>query len=264
MKIQIQTVDAFANKPFSGNPAGVCVLDSPLDENVMINIAAEMNLSETAFLNKKDDGSYSLRWFTPAVEVDLCGHATLASSHILWETGKENKSDTLMFHTRSGVLKANYVNGEIELDFPAIESKPADIPDGLVKAIGIKPIAVNKTEWHYIAELDSEEAVRNASPDFGLLTSLDVFGTIITAKARMSGFDFVSRFFAPSKGVPEDPVTGSAHCALAPYWANRLGKNSFKAFQVSKRGGILGVRIEGERVYLKGNAVTMLNGTIEI
>ncbi len=183
MKVPIHTVDAFTNHPFSGNPAGVCILDSHLDENVIMNIAAEINLSETAFLNKKDDGSYSLRWFTPTVEVDLCGHATLASSHILWETGKENKSDTLKFHTRSGLLRANYKNGEIELDFPLIESKQIEIPGGLIKALGVTPVSLYKTEWNYIAELDSEETVRNIKPNFSLLQSLETWGTIITAKA---------------------------------------------------------------------------------
>lgn len=264
MNIPIYTADAFTDKPFSGNPAGVCVLDSPLDENLMKKIAFEMNLAETAFLSKIEDGSYSLRWFTPAVEVDLCGHATLASSHILWETGIEMKSDTLRFNTRSGLLKANYKNGEIELDFPAIESKQIEIPEELIKALGVKPVILNKTDWNYLAEIDSEETLRNIKPDFEILKSLDVFGTIITAKASMPGYDFVSRFFAPAKGVPEDPVTGSAHCALAWYWMKKLGKNEFRAYQASQRGGSLGVRIDGDRVYLTGKAITMLKGTIAI
>ncbi len=257
MNLNIFTVDAFTDKPFAGNPAGVCVLDSPIDEDLMKKIAFEMNLSETAFLQKKDDGSYSLRWFTPSVEVDLCGHATLASSHILWETGKEDKSSQLRFQTRSGLLKANFKNGEIELDFPLIESKPVDIPEKLVKVLGVKPVNLVKTEWNYLAELDSEETVRNLDPDFGLMKSLEAWGTIVTAKASMSGFDFVSRFFAPDKGINEDPVTGSAHCALAPYWMGKTGKTSFKAYQASERGGILGVRIEGNRVSLTGKAVTV-------
>lgn len=257
MNIPIYTVDAFTDKPFSGNPAGVCVLDSPLDEKLMQKIAFEMNLSETAFLNKKDDGSYSLRWFTPSVEVDLCGHATLASSHILWETGKEDKSAELRFHTRSGILKANFRNGAIELDFPVIESKPIETPKGLVKALGVEPVNVFRTQWNYIAELDSEDTVRNVKPDFAVLKSLEAWGTIITAKASEPGYDFVSRFFAPAKGVPEDPVTGSAHCALGPYWMKKLAKNSFRAFQASARGGTVGVRVEENRVFLTGNAVSM-------
>lgn len=257
MKINIQTVDAFTDKPFSGNPAGVCVMEEFLDEKLMQKIAFEMNLSETAFLEKRDDGSYNLRWFTPEAEVDLCGHATLASSHIIWETGKEDKSSTLQFHTRSGVLKANYKNGEIELNFPAIESDQADIPEGLTKALGVKPVSNHKTQWYYIAELDSEETVRNVKPDFDMLESLDTWGTIITAKASTAGYDFVSRFFAPLKGVKEDPVTGSAHCALGPYWMKKIGKNSFKAYQASKRGGDIGVRVEEERIFLTGKGVTM-------
>ena len=157
----------------------------------------------------------------------------------------------------SNKVKANYKNGEIELDFPAIESKQTDIPDGLTKALGVKPLSNFKTRWYYIAELDSEETVRNVKPDFGILGKLDAWGTIITAKASTAGYDFVSRFFAPLKGVKEDPVTGSAHCALGPYWMKKLGKNSFKAYQASKRGGTLGVRVEGERVFLTGKAVTM-------
>lgn len=264
MNIPIYTADAFTDKPFSGNPAGICVLTTPLDEKMMQKIAFEMNLAETAFLSKTDNGSYSLRWFTPAVEVDLCGHATLASSHILWETEKEMKADTLRFNTRSGLLKANYKNGQIELDFPVIESKQIEIQNGLVKALGVKPVSLFKTEWNYLAELDSEETLRNIKPDFEILKSLDVFGTIITARASMAGYDFVSRFFAPAKGIPEDPVTGSAHCALGPYWMKKLDKNSFKAYQASARGGTVGVRIESGRVYLTGKTVTMLRGTINI
>lgn len=264
MNIPIYTADAFTNKPFSGNPAGVCVLDSPMNEEMMQKIAFEMNLSETAFLLKKDDGSYSLRWFTPAAEDDLCGHATLASSHILWETGKEDKSAMLCFNTKSGLLKANYKNGGIELDFPVIESIPADIPEVLVGALGVKPAFLHKTQWNYLAEFDSEEAVRKINPDFSLLKSLNAIGTIITAKASMAGYDFVSRFFAPAIGIPEDPVSGSAHCELGPYWMKKLGKNSFNAYQASARGGILGVHVEGDRVYLTGNAVTMLKGTVTI
>ncbi len=264
MNLTIFTVDAFTDKPFSGNPAGVCVPDSPLDENLMQKIALEMNLSETAFPLRKDDGSYSLRWFTPASEVDLCGHATLGSSHILWETGRADKSKELHFHTRSGLLKAGLRDGGIELDFPSIESKPADIPEDLTIAIGVKPIELLETQWYYLALLDSEETLRNVKPDFGMLNRLEAWGTIITAKSSMPGYDFVSRFFAPAKGVPEDPVTGSAHCALGPYWMNKSGKNIFKAYQASARGGTVGVRVEGDRVYLTGSAVTVLSGTMNV
>jgi PhzF family phenazine biosynthesis protein len=268
MKIPIFTVDAFTDKPFSGNPAGVCVLDSPLEEKLMQNIAFEMNLSETAFLNKKNDGAYSLRWFTPVVEVDLCGHATLASSHILWETGKVKKSSGIEFNTKSGILKAGFNNGGNELDFPLIESKPIDIPKGIVKAIGVEPVNLFRTQWNYIAELDSEKTVRSVKPDFDLLRALEAWGTIITSRASKelaaNGYDFVSRFFAPAKGVKEDPVTGSAHCALAPYWMNRLGKNIFKAYQASERGGTVGVRVDGDRVFLSGSAVTVLSGTMNV
>ncbi len=268
MKIPIFTVDAFTDKPFSGNPAGVCVLNSPLDEKLMQNIAFEMNLSETAFLNKKDASSYSLRWFTPVVEVDLCGHATLASAHILWETKKENKSSEIEFNTKSGILKANFRDAGIELDFPLMESKPVEIPKGLIKALGVEPINLFRAQWNYIAELDSEKTVRNVKPDFDLLRALEAWGTIITARASKEsaadGYDFVSRFFAPAKGVKEDPVTGSAHSALAPYWMNRIGKNTFKAYQASERGGTLGLKVGNGRVYITGMAVTVLNGSINV
>lgn len=264
MKIPICTVDAFTDKPFSGNPAGVCLPDETIDDKTMQQIALEMNLSETAFLQKKEDGSYNLRWFTPAVEVDLCGHATLASSHLLWETGREDKSATLQFHTKSGLLKADYYKGEIGLNFPLIESKKIEILDALTKALGVKPVNLHMTKWNYIAELDSEDSVRRVKPDFTLLQSLEAWGTIITARATMPGYDFVSRFFAPAKGVPEDPVTGVAHCALGPYWMGKLGKDAFKAYQASARGGTVGVKVAEDRVLLTGFAVTVLNGTIVI
>jgi PhzF family phenazine biosynthesis protein len=264
MKIPIYTVDAFTDKPFSGNPAGVCPLDEPIDDKTMQQIALEMNLSETAFLQKMGEGTYNLRWFSPTVEVDLCGHATLASSHILWETGMEDKSTTLQFHTRSGLLKGNYYKGEIGLDFPLVESKQVEIPEVLTKALGVKPVNLHMTKWYYIAELDSEDSVRKVKPDFTLLGSLEAWGTIITARATMPGYDFVSRFFAPAKGIPEDPVTGSAHCALGPYWSHKLGKDAFKAYQASARGGTLGVKVTKDRVLLTGFAVTVLTGTITI
>jgi len=264
MKIPIYTVDAFTDKPFSGNPAGVCPLEKAIDDKSMQQIASEMNLSETAFLQKKKDGSYDLRWFTPAVEVDLCGHATLASSHILWETGREDKSSTLQFHTGSGLLKADYYKGEIGLDFPLIESKKIEIPEALTKALGVRPVNLHKTKWYYIAEFDSEDTVRKVKPDFALLQSLESWGTIITARSSMPGYDFVSRFFAPAKGVPEDPVTGAAHCALGPYWMDKLGKDALKAYQASARGGTVGVKITKDRVLLTGFAVTVLSGTIVI
>jgi PhzF family phenazine biosynthesis protein len=263
MKISIYTVDAFTDRPFKGNPAAVCLLNEKISDEQMQNIAFEMNLSETAFLIKKD-GGYDLRWFTPSAEVDLCGHATLASSHILWEKKQAEKNEKLKFHTKSGILEASYTPKGIELNFPLIEEHPIETPAGLIKALGAKPIYTGMTKWNFLAELDSEETVRSVKPDFDMLQSLNAWGTIVTARASMKDYDFVSRFFAPEKGIQEDPVTGSAHCALGPYWMKKLGKNTFRAYQASVRGGTVGVRVEGDRVFLTGNAVTVVNGELNI
>ncbi|MBZ0202548.1 MAG: PhzF family phenazine biosynthesis protein [Ignavibacteria bacterium] len=269
MKIPIYTVDAFTSKPFNGNPAAICVLNEPIDDSLMQSIAFELNLAETAFVCKeKDKEGFSLRWMTPVSEVDLCGHATLATSHVLWQTGICKKDETISYNTRSGVLKADYYNGEIGLDFPAILQKQIEYPKELVDAIGgITPKYVGMTKWNYLIELESESDVRNLKPNFDIMLKLPGWGTIITAKAdegNKEGFDFVSRFFAPEKGIQEDPVTGSAHCALAPYWQKRLGKDSFKAFQASERGGVLGIKVAGDRVMLAGEAVTVISGEINV
>ena len=263
MNIKLFTVDAFTDKPFKGNPAGVCILDNELTEAQMKNIAFEMNLAETAFVQRKGD-IYSLRWFTPDSEVDLCGHATLATSHILWQTGLHDKSKSISYDTRSGILKANRVDGKIELDFPVDLEHPVNIPDELIRTIGVKPVYLGRAKWSYLAELDSEETVRKIKPDFVIMETLEAWGLIITARSSTKEFDFVSRFFAPRKGVPEDPVTGSAHCILGPYWMKKLGKNEMIAYQASKRGGILGVKVDGERVKLTGNAITMLDAKLNI
>jgi PhzF family phenazine biosynthesis protein len=260
---RIFKVDAFAERPFTGNPAGVCILDAARDERWMQGVAREMNLAETAFLRGRTDG-FALRWFTPAVEVDLCGHATLASAHILWETGTLAAGETARFHTKSGLLTAAKTGDAIELDFPATPEKPAGAPDGLVEALGVKPVHVGRNQFDYIIEVDSEAAVRAANPDFGRLKKVDARGVIVTAAASTRGFDFVSRFFAPAVGVDEDPVTGSAHCCLGPYWAAKLGKTELTAYQASERGGIVRVRLEGERVRLGGRAITILRGELAI
>jgi PhzF family phenazine biosynthesis protein len=263
MNIPIYTVDAFTDRQFSGNPAGVCLLTGNISDELMQNIAFEMNLAETAFLSKNDD-AYNLRWFTPTSEVDLCGHATLASSHILWEKQYEDINTRLKFNTKSGVLTASHTQEGIELDFPLIPEHAVETPKGLVKALGAEPIYTGMTKWNFLVELDSEETVRNVKPDFDALQSLNAWGTIITARSSMKGYDFVSRFFAPEKGIQEDPVTGSAHCALGPYWMKKLGKNTFKAYQASERGGTLVVRVQGDRVYLTGNAVTVIEGVMKV
>lgn len=263
MSEKIFTVDAFTDKPFRGNPAGVCILATPRDETWMQNIACEMNLSETAFLRKQDDG-YDLRWFTPAVEVELCGHATLASAHILWETGLLNSGETARFHTLSGLLTAERNGNEITLNFPATPAEQAETPHGLVEALGAVPKYVGKSRYDYLVEVESEETVRNMRPDLARLRVFPVRGVIVTSKANPGNYDFVSRFFAPAAGIDEDPVTGSAHCCLGPFWSALLGKEEMFAYQASERGGEIRVRVEGDRVYLGGQAVTVLRGEIAV
>lgn len=268
MKLPIYIVDAFTDAPFKGNPAAVCLLTTTIDEALMQNIAAEMNLSETAFLFKNGDG-YNLRWFTPTDEVDLCGHATLASAFVLWNfvpdpVGDES-SDRIEFYTRSGTLVANKNDSGIVLDFPVIESAPCEATAELFDSIKAEPVSVHKTKWNYLIELASEDEVINLKPDFGKMIKLPMCGMIVTAKSNSgSEFDFISRFFAPHKGINEDPVTGSAHCALAYYWNKRLGKNKFNAYQASKRGGVVGVELIGDRVMLSGKAVIVTEGTINV
>lgn len=254
-------VDAFTNKRFSGNPAAVCVLNEPADEKWMQNVAAEMNLSETAFLYPQEEG-YNLRWFTPAVEVDLCGHATLASAHVLWELQYLDVGTQAKFYTRSGLLTAERQGNWIELNFPKNSPEPASAPALLEQALGVELKYVGKNKFDYLVEVDSEEALRQMQPDFVLLKTLPVRGIIVTCVSASHEYDFVSRFFAPAAGINEDPVTGSAHCCLAPFWSQRLHKNEFVAYQASARGGVVRVRLAGERVYLGGQAVTVLRGEL--
>jgi PhzF family phenazine biosynthesis protein len=258
MPLTIYQVDAFTDRPFAGNPAGVCVLPAARDAAWMQAVAGEMNLSETAFLVPRGD-DFDLRWFTPAVEVDLCGHATLASAHVLWETGRLAPAAVARFHTRSGLLTATRGGDRIELDFPAKRVTPADPPPDLLRALGAEPRFVGSNRMDFLVELDAERTVRDLAPDLTLLGQVPCRGVIATARADAgTAADFVSRFFAPQSGVPEDPVTGSAHCALGPYWRERLGKDELAGHQVSKRGGVVAVRCAGERVILGGRAVTVL------
>jgi len=259
MGSKIFTVDAFTDKPFSGNPAGVCILSEEREEVWMQSVAREMNLSETAFLKKSDSG-YSLRWFTPKVEVDLCGHATLASAHILFEKGYLNSEEQGRFHTRSGLLTATNKKSWIELDFPKQPVTPSPPPPGLVESLGVEPKFVGKNVLYYFVEVESEEIVRGLKPNYTQLASVPVNAVAVTSKATTSGFDFVSRFFAPSFGIDEDPVTGSSHCGLGPFWEERLHKSELAAYQASARGGVLHVRIVSDRVFMGGKAVTILQG----
>jgi PhzF family phenazine biosynthesis protein len=263
MGIRAFKVDSFTAEPFSGNPAGVCLLAEPRDERWMQAMAREMNLSETAFLLREGDG-FQLRWFTPAVEVELCGHATLASAHVLWEEGVLAPSETARFATRSGELRASRSGDLIELDFPTKPEHPAEPPENLLEALRVKPLYLGRNVFDYLLLLDSEEAVRAVSPDFALLRTVTVRGVIVTAPSARPEFDFVSRFFAPAVGVDEDPVTGSAHCCLGPFWAARLGKSELVGHQVSARGGVVNVRVAGDRVFLGGRAVTVLRGELAV
>jgi PhzF family phenazine biosynthesis protein len=256
-------VDAFTAEPFAGNPAAVCVLPEARDAAWMQAVAREMNLSETAFLVRRDDG-FDLRWFTPTTEVDLCGHATLASAHVLWQDGHLAAGDVARFHTKSGLLTARLDGDWIELDFPATPDEPAEAPAGLAEAIGARPTYVGRSRFDLIVEVEGEDTVRNLQPDFGRLRAMPVRGVIVTSRAATEGSDFVSRFFAPAAGVDEDPVTGSAHCCLAPFWARRLDKKTLAARQVSARGGNVRVTVAGDRVRLSGQAVTVLRGELVV
>jgi len=257
--MKIYQVDAFTEKPFKGNPAGVCVLDKQIEDDWMQNVAKEMNLSETAFLLANGDG-YNLRWFTPSAEVDLCGHATLASAHILWEKGYLSKEQEAKFYTKSGLLTATITDGWIQLDFPATPEREADAPAELISAIGVEPIYVGKNIFDYLVEVESEDVVKKLKPDFMRLAKIPMRGVVVTASSKE--YDFVSRFFAPGIGIPEDPVTGSAHCCLGPYWMKKLKKTSFIAYQASERGGVLKVKVAGERVLISGKAVTVMEGQL--
>jgi PhzF family phenazine biosynthesis protein len=262
MGIRIVQVDAFTNKAFAGNPAAVCVLPQPASDEWMRDVAREMNLSETAFLTPHD-GGYRLRWFTPAVEVDLCGHATVASAHVLWQDGHLPPGQQARFHTRSGLLLADQRGDWIELDFPAKIVTEAPAPAELLPSLGIAQATfVGKNAFDYLVEVDSEETVRALSPDHSTLRKIPVRGVIVTARSTGGEFDFVSRFFAPGSGIDEDPVTGSAHVALGPYWAGRLGKNELVAFQASARGGVVRVKLQGDRVLLGGQAVTVMTADL--
>ena len=264
MPTEITVVDAFTATPFRGNPAAVCLLDGPADEQWMRDVALEMNLSETAFCHPEDgldDGVLRLRWLTPAVEVDLCGHATLATAHVL--ARERGATGTLRFATRSGELTAEVAGDEIELDFPADPPSPADAPAGLLDALGIADRPVHRGRTDYLVELDSDRDVHDVSPDFAALARIDCRAVIVSAAGPggTGGPDVVSRVYAPGSGIDEDPVTGSAHTTLAPYWAPRLG-SELRCHQASARGGDVRTSLDGDRVRLSGRAVTMAHTTL--
>ena len=256
-------VDAFSDRPFAGNPAAVCLLDAPVDETWMQGMALEMALSETAFV-LPCDGGYGLRWFTPTAEVDLCGHATLAAAHVLWSEGGLPDDTLLRFSTRSGWLDCRRVDGSIEMDFPARAETSVVAPLGLAAALGVNLDYVGRSIDDFLVEVADESVLLALEPDFRRLRELEVRGVIATCLTQRPGVDFVSRFFAPGVGVDEDPVTGSAHCCLAPFWAARLGRDELVGYQASARGGTVHVAVRGDRVLLRGQAVTVLRGEIRV
>jgi predicted PhzF superfamily epimerase YddE/YHI9 len=270
----VYQVDAFTDKPFSGNPAGVCILTKKVSEDWMKKVAREINLSETAFLLPQEDKAkdqavgteqvwFNLRWFTPMTEVDLCGHATLASAHILWETGRLLPGQQARFHTRSGMLTADQRGDWIEMNFPSKPEQPATIPIDFPVILGARPKYVGRNQFDYLVEVDNEAVLRGLDPDFVRLAKLPVRGVIVTCLPEdPEQFDFISRFFAPAVGVNEDPVTGSAHACLGWFWGKRLGKTEMTAYQASERGGVVKVRLAGDRVFLSGQAVTVIRGEI--
>jgi PhzF family phenazine biosynthesis protein len=262
MTQQIVQIDAFADRPFTGNPAAVCLLDELKDERWMQQVSLEMNHSETAFLVRRP-GGFDLRWFTPLAEVELCGHATLASAHYLWEEAILSRSEAARFHTRSGLLTAVWKDGWIEMDFPAEPERHKTPPRELVEALGVSPIYTGRNRLDdWLVEISSESELRGMSPDLTLLRSVPMRGVMVTACSATKGFDFVSRFFAPAVGIGEDPVTGSAHCCLGPYWQKKLKRSVLSAFQASSRGGIVHVRVAGDRVVLAGRAVTVMRSSL--
>ncbi|NMB78095.1 MAG: PhzF family phenazine biosynthesis protein [Methanomicrobiales archaeon] len=257
-------VDAFTDHAGSGNPAGVCLVEQPAGQAWMQMIAREMNLSETAFVVRQRDG-FSLCWFTPKAEIELAGHPTLAAAHILWEEGYLAPGEPVRFFTKSGDLFARQKEGRIELDFPQVPEEPAFAPVDLVGSLGVQPCHTGKNRFDWLIEVETEQEVREMNPDFLRLVKIPMRGVIVTARATTPGIDFVSRFFAPAVGVNEDPVTGSAHCCLAPFWQRRLKKDTLTAYQASERGGYLYLEIgENSRVRIAGNAVTVWKGQLKI
>ncbi len=260
---EIYQVDAFTGEAFKGNPAAVCLLNERANEQWMQNVAAEMNLSETAFLVPQENG-YDLRWFTPTSEVDLCGHATLASAHILFETETLSADQAAVFFSKSGKLTVTRHKDRLEMDFPAEPPEEIAPPPALLKALGVYPVTSARNRMDVLLHLKTPDEVLAARPDFIALAQVPVRGVMITSESCDKNYDFIYRFFAPAEGINEDPVTGSAHCCLGPYWQEKIGKSEFKAYQASARGGEIGVQIKGDRVLLTGSAVTVFQGVLVV
>ncbi|MGG5252250.1 PhzF family phenazine biosynthesis protein [Neobacillus sp. SM06] len=261
--MNLSILNAFTDDPFKGNPAAVCFLREIKDNDWMQTVAKELNLPTTAFI-RFFNNEYYLRWFTPTTEIPICGHGTLASAYFLWEKGFVEKEKCIAFHTKSGTLKVQLLDGWIQLHFPAICLETADAPDLLINALGVKSIYVGKSKFDYFVEVESEEIVRSLNPNIDLIAQLPVRGVIVTSKSSNSKFDFVSRFFSPTQGIAEDYVNGSSYCCLGPYWKNKLHKTEFTAYQASERGGILRVKVLDDDVLLSGKAVTILDGKLTV
>jgi PhzF family phenazine biosynthesis protein len=262
MSLTLFHVDAFTHTPFTGNAAAVCILDGPREDAWLQQVASEMNLAATTFLYPQEDG-YNLRWFSAKVELELCGHGTLASAHILWEQGYLASDAQARFSTRGGFLTAKQDGDWIELNFPAKPEEAVELQPILEESLGVKPLYVGKSQLDYLVEFESEEVVRTIQPDFGQLATLPARGVIVTAATNTATeYDFVSRFFCPSVGINEDPVTGSAHCVLSPFWSKRLGRTQLTGYQASARGGVVRVQIDGDRVRLGGQALTVLRSEL--
>lgn len=260
-QIPLYQVDAFTDQPFTGNPAAVVLLRENADRAWMLKVAQEMNLSETAFVYPLGD-HFGLRWFTPRVEVELCGHGTLSTAHVLWETGTVPVGESIRFSTLSGLLGAREVGGVIELDFPAGDLTPVELPAGVIEAVGGEPVFSGVSSEKWLLEYRTEQEILDLKPDFIALSRISGRGLIVTSRSDRDGVDFVSRYFAPWIGINEDPVTGSAHTILGPYWGARLGRREMTAHQVSARGGVIHLRLAGDRVYIGGKAVTVFKGTL--
>ncbi len=261
MNKKIYIVDSFTDKPFAGNPAAVYLHDAPLEEAYMLRLANELNLSETAFVQATAEG-YRLRWFTPATEVELCGHATLAAAHVLYEQGVVAKDKSIIFNTLSGALGASLHDGLIALDFPQEAPAPTEAPELLLQSIPVEITYIGKNRFDYVLELSSAKAVKNLEPDFIKMAKINSRGVIVTACADEVGFDIISRCFYPQVGINEDPVTGSAHCALGPYWQQKLQKSSIMAYQASSRGGHMLLELINNRILLKGKAVSVMENKL--
>ncbi|QPA32508.1 PhzF family phenazine biosynthesis protein [Thermaerobacillus caldiproteolyticus] len=256
-------LNTFTEQAFKGNPAAVCLLSEEKDSGWMQSIAKEINLPVTAFINRFKN-EYHLRWFTPSTEIPICGHGTLASSFFLWEKGYVEREKSIAYHTKSGVLKSQFVDGWVQLEFPSILEEKTIAPDLLIKALGVEPIYVGKSKLDYLVEVKSEDIVRNLKPNINLIAKLPVRGVIVTSQSNSKDFDFISRFFSPAQGLSEDYVTGSAHCCLGPYWKSKLHKTDFTAYQASERGGILKVKVLDDKVLLSGKAITIFEGNLTV